>query len=45
MNKFLLARDKCMPEIHEDSLDLGIVLLNYLWKTKKEYKSLKRQEI
>ena len=31
-----------MPEIHEDSLDLGIVLLSYLPKAKKECKNLKR---
>ena len=32
VNKFLLAGDKFMPEMH-------------LRKTKKEYKSLKKQEI
>ena len=37
-NKFLLAGDKFMPEMH-------IVLVDHSRKTKKEYKSLKKQEI
>ena len=43
VNKFLLARDKFMPDIYEDNLDLHIVLVNHLQKTKKEYKKLKKQ--
>ena len=39
--KFLLAGDKFMPEMHLRH----IVLVDNLQKTKKEYKSLKKQEI
>ena len=47
VNKFLLAGDKIMSEMQEmkDSQDLHIVLIDHLQKTKKEYKSLKKQEI
>ena len=40
-NKFLLAGDKLMSNMHLKQA----VLLNYLLKTKKRYKSLKKQEI
>ena len=40
--KFLLAGDKFMSEMH---LDLSIVLVDHLQKTKKESKNLKEQEI
>ena len=48
VNKFLFAGDKFMPEMHLKftySLDLHIVLVDHLQKTKKEYKNLKKQEI
>ena len=35
VNKFLLAGDKCMPEMHL-SLDLHVVLVVLLLKIKKE---------
>ena len=38
VSKFLLAGDKFILELH-------IVLLNHLPKTKKEYKNLKKREI
>ena len=38
VNKLLLAGDIFMPEMHL-SLDLDIVLLDYLQKTKKESKN------
>ena len=40
-NKFLLAGDKSMSNMHLKQA----VLLNYLLKTKKRYKNLKKQEI
>ena len=57
MNKFLLAGDKFMPEMHLRQpgfmyselwrIDqlLPIVLADHLLKTKKEYKDLKKLEI
>ena len=46
VNKFLLAVDKFMPEMHlRLHLDLHIVLVDHFQKTKKEYKNLKNQEI
>ena len=45
VNKFLLAGDKFMPEIHLKNKDLLIVLLEHLLKTKKEFKNLKKKEI
>ena len=45
VNKFLLAEDKFMPEMHFNSLDLLIVLLEHLLKAKKELKNLKKREI
>ena len=36
MKKFLIADDKFMPEMHYDSLDFHIVLVDHLQKTKKE---------
>ena len=44
VNKFLLAGNKFMPEVHL-RLDLYIVLVDHLHKANKEYKSLKKQEI
>ena len=40
VNKFLLGRHIFIPETH-----LTIVLVDHLQKTKKKYKSLKKQEI
>ena len=45
VNKFLLAVDRFMLEIHLRKPNLHIVLLKNLQKTKKEYKHLKKQEI
>ena len=45
VNKFLLAGDKFMPEMHLKNKDLLIVLLEHLLKTKKEFKNLKKKEI
>ena len=45
VNKFLLAGDKFMPEIHLRNLDLLIVPVGHLLKIKKEFKNLKKQEI
>ena len=44
INKFLLAEDIFMPEMHL-RLDLYIVLVDHLQKTKKESENLKKQEI
>ena len=41
VNKFLSAGNKFMP----DNLDLHIVVVDRLQKTKKEYKYLKKQKI
>ena len=41
VNKFLSAGNKFMP----DNLDLRIVVMDRLQKTKKEYKYLKKQKI
>ena len=38
VNKFLLAADKFMPEMHLNNQDLLIVLEDPLQKTKKEFK-------
>ena len=40
VNKFLLARDKIMPEMHLKKPVLLIVLVVHLLKTKKELKNL-----
>ena len=44
-NKFLLAGDKFMPEMHLKQQDLLIVLVDHLLKMKKEFTNLKKQEI
>ena len=44
INKFLLAGDKFMPEMHNNQ-DLVIVPVDHLLKTMKELKDLKKQEI
>ena len=45
INKFLLAGDKFMLEMHLRNLDLNIVFVDRLQKRKKEYENLKKQEI
>ena len=45
INKFLLAGDKFIPEMHLKQSGLLIVLANLLLKIKNEYKKLKKQEI
>ena len=45
VNKFLLAGDKFIPEMHLKQPDLLIVLVDHLLKTKKDLKNLKKQEI
>ena len=45
INKFLLAGDKFMPEIHLKQPGLLIVVVDHLLKAKKEFKNLKKQEI
>ena len=45
VNKFLLAEDKSMPELHLNSQDLLIVLVDHLLKAKQEFKNLKKQEM
>ena len=44
-NKFLLAGDKFMPEMHLRQPDLLIVHVVHLLKLKKEFKDLKKLEI
>ena len=45
INKFLLAGDKFMPEMHLKQEDLLIVLVGHLQKIKKELRSLCKPEI
>ena len=45
INKFLLARDKFMSEIHLRQPQLSTVLVDGLPKTKKKCNSLKKLEI
>ena len=44
VNKFLLAGDKFMREMHLNNQDLLIVLVDHLLKTEEELKNLKKQE-
>ena len=44
VNKFLLAGDKFMPEMHLKQPGLLTVLADHLLKTKKEFRNLKKQE-
>ena len=44
VNKFLLAGDKFMPEMH-DNQDLFTALVDRLQKIKKESRNLKKWEI
>ena len=45
VNKFLLTGDKCMPEIQLRQPGFPYSACGPFTKTKKEYKSLKKQEI
>ena len=45
LNKFLLARDIFMTEMHLKHLHLLIVLVKHLLKIRQEFKNLKKQEI
>ena len=45
VNKFLLAGDKFMPEMHLKQPGFTYSLVVHLLKTKKEFKSLKKQVI
>ena len=45
INKFLLTRDKFMPEWHLKQPVLPIFLLKHLIKTLKEFKNLEKQVI
>ena len=44
LNKFLLPGDKFMPEVHLNNLELLILLVVHLLKTKKNLKNLCKQE-
>ena len=44
VNKFLLAVDKFMPEMHLKQPGF-ILLVDHLLKTRKEFKSLRKQDI
>ena len=45
VNKFLLTGEKFMPEMHLKLLDLLIVFVGHLLRTKKEFKNFKKQGI
>ena len=45
INKFLLAGDKFMPEMHLKHLGFTYSACGPLLKTNKEFKNLKKQEI
>ena len=45
VHKFLLAKDKFMPEMHLKQPDLLIMLVKHLQKTKKKFRNLKKWEI
>ena len=45
VNKFLLAEDKLIPEMHLRQPEFRLVLVDHLLKTKKKYKNLEKQEI
>ena len=45
VNKFLLAGDKFMPEMHLRQPGFTYSACGHLQKKKKEYKNLKKQEI
>ena len=45
VNKFLLAGDKFMPEMHLRQPGFTYVLVDHIQKAKKEYKNSKKQKI
>ena len=45
VNKFLLAGDKFMPEMHLKQPGFTYSACDHLLKTKKDFKNLKKQEI
>ena len=45
VNKFLLAGDKFMPEMHLKQPGFTYSVVDHLLKIKKEFKNLKKQEI
>ena len=45
VNKFLLAGDRIMPEIHLKQPGFTYSACGHLLKIKKEFKNLKKQEI
>ena len=45
MNKFLSAENKFMPVMHSRLPTFTVMFVDYLLKTKKKYKNLKKQEI
>ena len=45
VNKFLLAGDKFIPEMHLKQPVFNYIACGHLLKTKKEFKNLKRREI
>ena len=45
VNRFLLAEDKFMPEMLLRQLNLLMVIVAHLLKTKKKFKNLKKMEI
>ena len=45
VNKFLLAGDKFMPEMHLNQLRFTIALVDHLQETRKEFQNLKKEEL
>ena len=45
VNKFLLAADKCMPEMHLKQPGFTYSACSPFTKNKKEFKNLKKQQI
>ena len=45
VNKFLLAGDKFMPEMHLKQPEFTYSVVGHLLKTKNKFKNLKKQEI
>ena len=45
VNKFLLAGDKFMPEMHLKQPEFTYSVLDHLLKINKEFKHIKKQEI
>ena len=44
VNKFLLARDKFLPEMHLKQPGFTYSVADHLLKTRKKFKSLKKHE-